>query len=169
MQQRRQDPRIKLQRSALQPFDPFMVNPLRRSLIAIAVSGAIVVGPPLFLSADHAALVLVSVGWLAMAVLVLSLPVLLIALVEQLYRAVSRRIHPSVDDLELSPRVRNLLRRHDFSTIASLDRTSDASLLLLSNFDARAVQEVRRAVSLWKYRRWQEAGFPARGRWNPRD
>lgn len=167
MHHRRQEPHLLHRRGALQPFDPFMVNPLRRSAIAIVVSAAIVFVPPLVVSDDHAALVLISVGWLALAVLVLSLPVLLIALAEAAYHALSRRLHPSVDELELSPRVRNLLRRHDFQSIASLDRTSDASLLLLSNVDAGAVREVRRAISLWKYRRWQEAGFPARGPWTP--
>ena len=29
--------------------------------------------------------------------------------------------------------------------------------------DARGLQEVRRAVTLWNYRRWQERGFPVRG------
>jgi hypothetical protein len=29
--------------------------------------------------------------------------------------------------------------------------------------DARGVHEIRRAVNLWKYQRWQEAGFPATG------
>jgi hypothetical protein len=29
--------------------------------------------------------------------------------------------------------------------------------------EARRLREVRRAVSLWKYRRWQEEGFPATG------
>ena len=39
----------------------------------------------------------------------------------------------------------------------------DDGLLLLSNMDARSVREIRRAITLWKYRRWQENGFAATG------
>jgi hypothetical protein len=39
----------------------------------------------------------------------------------------------------------------------------DAMLLLLSNMDARGVHEIRRAIAVWKYRRWQEKGFPVSG------
>lgn len=163
MRHERHDPRMTLRRQALEVYDPFAVNPLRRSATALLVSGAIVVGPPALLSSSHASLVLITVGWAAMAVFMLSFPVLLICLVELLWQAVSRRIHPSVDELDLSPRVRNLLRRHGYDSIVSLDRASDTELLILSNFDAQAVREARRAVSLWKYRRWQEAGFPDRG------
>ncbi|HET7038099.1 MAG TPA: DNA-directed RNA polymerase subunit alpha C-terminal domain-containing protein [Thermomicrobiaceae bacterium] len=162
MQQGR-DPKLRWRREALEAYDPFAVNPLRRSLIALLVSGALVVGPPVLLSPSHAALALVTVGWIAMTVFVLSFPVLLICLVERLWQAVSRRIHPSVDELALSPRARNLLHRHGFDTIESIDRASETELLLLSNFDAPTVREVRRAVSLWMYRRWQESGFPDRG------
>jgi hypothetical protein len=111
-------------------------------------------------------LLLLTVGWVAMAVMVISLPVLLMCLVELLWKRITARLRPSVDELELSVRTSNLLRRHGFSTIASIDRTSDSSLLVLSNFDPRAVQEVRRAISLWKYRKWQDAGFPSDGLWN---
>ncbi len=44
-------------------------------------------------------------------------------------------------------------------TIASVEETPDTSLLLLSNMDNRTVQEIRRSVNLWRYRRWQERGF----------
>jgi hypothetical protein len=44
-------------------------------------------------------------------------------------------------------------------TIASVEEAPDAALLLLSNMDARALREIRRAISLWRYRRWQERGF----------
>ena len=39
----------------------------------------------------------------------------------------------------------------------------DEALMMLSNMDARTVREIRRAINLWQYRRWQEAGFPAGG------
>jgi hypothetical protein len=35
--------------------------------------------------------------------------------------------------------------------------------MLLSNMDHRGLREIRRAITLWKYRRWQEQGFPATG------
>jgi hypothetical protein len=57
--------------------------------------------------------------------------------------------------------VRNLLRRYGYESIDHVDQTSDDAFLLLTNFDPMAVRELRRAISLWKYRRWQDAGFPA--------
>jgi hypothetical protein len=35
--------------------------------------------------------------------------------------------------------------------------------MLLPNMDPRALHEIRRAINIWKYQRWQEAGFPAKG------
>jgi len=35
--------------------------------------------------------------------------------------------------------------------------------MLFSNMDARDVQQVRRAIWLWKYARWQAQGFSASG------
>ena len=163
MHHSRRDTGVALRARAMETYDPFAVNPLRRSAIALLVSSALVIGPPALLSPSTADLVLITVGWIAMAVMVLSLPVLLMSLIELLWKRVTTRLRPSVDELELSERTRNLLRRHGFTTIASIDQTSDSSLLVLSNFDARAMHEVRRAISIWRYRRWQEAGFPDRG------
>ena len=44
-------------------------------------------------------------------------------------------------------------------TIASVEQTPDTTMLLLSNMDQRALHEIRRGISLWRYRRWQERGF----------
>ena len=49
------------------------------------------------------------------------------------------------------------------STATKVEATPDSSLMLLSNMDARAVREIRRAISIWRYQRWQERGFPADG------
>lgn len=143
-----------------QCYDPFAVNPVRRSTLAVLISAAIVFGPSLLLGSEIASLVLMSVGWFAAAVMIISIPVLVISVVESLWRAGSRRLHPAIDELDLSPHVESLLRRHGFETIASIERASDSTLMLLSNFDARALHEVRRAVSLRGYakrqQRWEE-------------
>jgi hypothetical protein len=73
-------------------------------------------------------------------------------------------MHPPVDQLDISPRLIHILLRHGYDTIESVDSAPDAALLLLSNMDARGVRDVRRAVAVWRYRRWQEQGFPVAGR-----
>jgi DNA-directed RNA polymerase alpha subunit len=72
-------------------------------------------------------------------------------------------VRPTIELLELPPRVEHVLSRHGYETIESVDQTPDDGLLLLSNMDARSVREIRRAITLWKYRRWQENGFAATG------
>jgi hypothetical protein len=98
-------------------------------------------------------------GWFGLTGLIICTPILLWSLAEEGWRILERRLWPTIEDLELSPRAYNLLRRHGFVTIASVERTSDTSLLLLSNMDGRALHEIRRGVNLWRYRRWQERGF----------
>ena len=142
--------------------DPFAVNPIRRSFALVVVCAAIVFGP-IALGGDVAMSVMVSVGWLAMTGLVMGVPILIWSLVEEGWRLLSRRIRPTVDQLDLSPRVVHILTRHGFDAIDEVDQAGDATLLLLSNMDARGLREVRRAINLWKYRRWQEQGFPATG------
>lgn len=144
-------------------WDPFRVNPVRRAALTVLVSGTILIAPPYLLSQGLASLVLLSVGWLAGSVLVFTIPVLIMTGFEEAWRQVARRVYPSIDELDLSPRVYNLLRRHGFASIAQIERAPDPALLVLSNFDARALHEVRRAVNLWRYRRWQDAGFPTTG------
>jgi hypothetical protein len=60
--------------------------------------------------------------------------------------------------------VLHVLQRHGYETIESVDTAPDAALMLLSNMDLRGLREVRRAIAVWKYRRWQEKGFPVEGR-----
>ena len=144
-------------------YDPFATNPIRRSAGAVLVCAFILFGAPVVFGSGVASMLLVTCGWLAATVLVFSLPVLVISVLIELWGLLTRRLHPSIGELDLSPRVRHLLYRHGFTSIDAVDRTPDGALLLLSNFDARALQELRRAVNLWKYRRWQDAGFPARG------
>jgi hypothetical protein len=139
--------------------DIFAVNPIRRSLVAIAASLALIVLPLVLLRGDAALAVELVTGWFGFTGLVMCTPILIWSLLEEGWRILQRRLWPTIEELDLSPRARNLLRRHGFVTIASVEDTPDTSLLLLSNMDARAVQEIRRSVNLWRYRRWQERGF----------
>jgi Bacterial RNA polymerase, alpha chain C terminal domain len=118
---------------------------------------------PLAVNDSFAALVMLSVGWLAAAGLVIGLPVLLWSIGEWLAIEIRRRFHPTVDQLDISPRVAHILDRFGYHEIDLVDQVSDAELMLLSNMDTRAIREIRRAIAIWKYRRWQERGFPARG------
>jgi hypothetical protein len=142
--------------------DPFAVNPIRRSSTLVFGCAAIVF-VPWFVDDEVATTVMLSVGWLAMTGLVIGLPVLLLSLVEEGVRFARRRLRPTVDQLEVTPRVAHILLRHGYESIDEVDRAPDAALLLLSNMDARGLREIRRAIALWKYRRWQEHGFPATG------
>lgn len=142
--------------------DIFAVNPLRRSFAIAGVCWAIVLIPTFFLSGNLQASILIGLGWLAAAGIVFVTPIFIWCLAEVGWQRIRWRISPTIEDLDLSPRAFNLLRRHGFETISSVDLTPDVSLMLLSNMDARALHEIRRAISIWKYRRWQEAGFPAK-------
>lgn len=142
--------------------DPFAVNPIRRSLILVLSCSGIVFIPWLF-GEEIATTIMLSVGWLAMTGLVIGLPVLAMSLIEEAVRSVRRRLRPPIEQLEITPRVAHILYRHGYESIEEVDRTPDAALFLLSNMDNRGVREIRRAISVWKYRRWQEQGFPATG------
>jgi hypothetical protein len=142
--------------------DPFAVNPIRRSAALVVGCAAVVFVPWLF-GEELATTVMLSVGWLAMTGLVIGLPVLLLSLGEEAVREIRRRLRPTVDQLEITPRVAHILIRHGYESIDEVDRSPDAALLLLSNMDNRGIREIRRAIALWKYRRWQEQGFPATG------
>lgn len=138
-------------------FDPFSVNPIRRSLGAIVVSAAMLVAPMRVFGAEVGGLVLVVVGWMAAAVLMMSVPVLIISTVEELWRQVWCRLQPPIEELGLSPRVLRLLHRYGLDTIAAVERIDEATLMLLPNFDARARHEVLRAISLRRYAAQQRA------------
>ena len=143
--------------------DVFAVNPIRRSFFISLVSWSIVLVPILLLDGDVQATMLIGLGWLGAAGIVFVTPILFWSLAEAGWGRVRWRLSPTIEDLDLSPRAYNLLRRHGFETITSVEATPDVSLMLLPNMDPRALHEIRRAISIWKYRRWQEAGFPAKG------
>jgi len=142
--------------------DPFAVNPIRRAAALVAVCAVALVGPWL-ISEQLGITMMLAVGWLAVTGLVLGLPILIWCLGEEALSAAQRRRRPGVDLLGLSPRVEHILVRHGLTTIRSIEATPDDGLLLLSNMDQRGVAEVRRATTLWKYRRWQESGFTVVG------
>ncbi len=143
--------------------DIFAVNPLKRSAIIAGVCWMMVLGPILFFDGNLQATTLIAGGWLAAAGIVFVTPIFFWSLAEAGWERIRWRVNPTIDDLDLSPRAHNLLRRHGFETINSVDLTPDVSLMLLSNMDPRALHEIRRAISIWKYLRWQEKGFPADG------
>lgn len=139
--------------------DPFAINPIRRSLTLVVVSGAAFFGP-LAAGGEVGATALLVGGWLGLLGLAIGLPVLGLSLIEWGWEALDRSLRPRVDVLPISDRLVHVLRRHGYHSIVAVERVPDAALLLLSNMTVRDVREIRRAVSLWHYRRWQEQGFP---------
>jgi hypothetical protein len=139
--------------------DPFAVNPIRRSLGVVAFSAVIFFGP-LLIGGAAAETALLAGGWLGMMGLAFGVPVLVLSVAEEGWRQARVRLDPPIDRLDLSPRLVHVLRRHGYESIAQVERTPDAVLLLLSNMDRRGLSEVRRAISLHRYRQWQERGFP---------
>ncbi len=142
--------------------DPFSINPIRRSFAVVAFS-SLILGTGIALGGSATKLVMVSVGWLLISALILTLPILVWSLAEEGIRLLRRRLSPHIEQLGLSPRVEHILLRHGYETIRQTHETDDDTLLSLSNMDARSLREIRREINLWQYRRWQEAGFPARG------
>lgn len=140
--------------------DLFAVNALRRSFYITSVSWLTIFFPLIFLRGDAQALVLIGAGWLAAAGVVFVTPIFIWCLAELAWNRFRRKRHPTVDMLDLTPRPINLLQRYGYETIAAVDRTPDASLMVLPNMDARTLREIRRAINIWKYQRWQERGFP---------
>jgi hypothetical protein len=140
--------------------DPFAVNPIRRSAGLVVTCLAILV-LPWMISERFGTTMMLATGWLAVTGLVLGLPILIWCCGEWMVERIQRRMHPGIELLGLSPRVEHILARHGILTIREVDAMDDQSLLLLSNMDQRGAREVRRAVSIWKYRRWQESGFTA--------
>jgi hypothetical protein len=155
--------RFQTPRSYSSANDLFAINPLRRSAWIVVVSWALVLVPYFLLAGELQAIVLVGTGWIAATGIIMCTPILIWCIIEEAVKLVRRRINPPIEELNLSARAYNLLRRHGFETISSVDTAPDTSMLLLSNMDARALNEIRRSISLWRYRRWQERGFPADG------
>jgi hypothetical protein len=143
--------------------DPFAVNPIRRSLTLVC-SCALVIFVPWLISEAAVTTVMLSVGWLAVTGIVIGIPVLFWSLGEAGVKIALARLRPPIHGLDISPRVLHVLQRHGYETIQSVDTEPDAALMLLSNMDPRGLREVRRAITVWKYRRWQEKGFPVEGR-----
>jgi hypothetical protein len=118
---------------------------------------------PFFVSEEAGATMMLAVGWMALAALVFSIPILLWSVAEVLVHAVTARMHPPVSELELPERVIHILQRHGVRTIRAAERLDPAALHLMANMAPRDADAVKRAINLWHYRRWQEAGFPASG------
>lgn len=139
--------------------DLFAINPIRRSLAVILVSLSIMALPAMFLTGEVEIAVLIVTFWFGCTGLIMCTPILIWSVIEEVWHHCQRRLWPTVDQLELSERGHNLLRRHGFVTIASVEQTPDTTMLLLSNMDGRVLHEIRRSISIWEYRRWQERGF----------
>ena len=139
--------------------DIFAINPIRRSFTVLLVCAAMIGLPLLVLRGEVQMAVELVTGWFGFTGLIMCTPILIWSLLEEGWRLLQRRLWPTIEQLDLTPRAYNLLRRHGFVTIASVEETPDSSLLLMSNMDNRTVQEIRRSVNLWRYRRWQERGF----------
>ncbi len=141
--------------------DPFADQPVRRSAGLVVVSSVIVFAP-LIIGGPLGTTILLSAGWLGLTGLVMGLPILVWSLAEEGWNMLQRRLHPSIDALDLSPRVAHILFRHGYEAIQDVNLASDDALMCLSNMDKRGLHELRRAINLWKYQRWQEQGFPVR-------
>lgn len=142
--------------------DPFHTNPIRRSL-AGAVFGLGIIVVPFQLSSEAGAMVMLAVGWLAMAMVVFCIPILIWSLIEAMVRWATSHLHPPVSELDLPDRVVHILQRHGVRTIRAAERLDPAAFSLMANLTPRDADAVGRAIRLWRYRRWQEAGFPAGG------
>jgi hypothetical protein len=142
--------------------DPFAENPVRRSATVVAACVATLT-VPFQISDELGMAVILTVGIFAISGLIFVTPILIWSLIEAAVLALRRRVYPDVDQLDLSPRVVHILRRHGMSSVRDVERSSDAVLLSFSNLEVADVRALRRAIRLWHYRRWQERGFPATG------
>ena len=118
---------------------------------------------PFLISEEVRATVMLSFGWIAMAVLVFCIPIFLWSVIEELVRIVSNRLYPPVSELDLPERVIRILQRHGVRTVRAAEQLDPAAFHLMANMAPRDAEAVVRAINLWRYRRWQEAGFPAGG------
>ena len=139
--------------------DPFAINPIRRAS-GVIVASALVFFGPLLIGGPVAETALLAGGWMGVLGLVFGVPVLALSLAEECWRRIRNRIDPPVECLDLSPRLHHVLHRHGYLSIAEVERAPDTALLHMSNMDRRGLREVRRAISLFRYRQWQESGFP---------
>lgn len=137
------------------------VSPVRRSAglvitcvlilsVAFSLRSSNAIGPWMVVAAS-----------LAGAMLVLGLPVLVWSVVESLVRRHRRRTSPPLHELGLSIRLENILRKAGYETIRDVERLGIADLMLLPRVEFDEAKQFERALTLYRYRRWQEAGFPA--------
>lgn len=152
--------RVAAQPNQLQ--DPFHINPIRRSFAGAAIGLGVIV-LPFMVSSEAGAVVMLAVGWLAMAMVIFCIPILVWSLIEELVRRATHHIYPPVSELDLPDRVVHILHRHGVWTIRAAERLDPAAFHLMANLTPRDADAVGRAIRLWRYRRWQEAGFPAGG------
>jgi hypothetical protein len=152
--------RVTMQSNQL--HDPFSVNPIRRSLLAGSVSLALIT-TPFLISEEVGAMVMLSFGWIAMAVLVFCIPIFIWSVIEEAVHVITNRLHPPVSELDLPERVIHILERHGVRTVRAAEQLDPAAFHLMANMAPRDADAVIRAINLWRYRRWQEAGFPAEG------
>jgi hypothetical protein len=142
----------------------FAVNPIRRTATLIAVC-LLVLGVVVLLlrgGGNRGDAVLLMAAALVGAILVLAVPLLLWSVAADLHRRYRRRTSPDLTDLRLSTRTENILRRAGYETVADIDGLDDDRLLALPRMEDHDVRQIRRALSLWTYRQWQESGFPTR-------
>ena len=74
-----------------------------------------------------------------------------------------RAVHDLTGELDLPERVVHILQRHGVRTVRAAEQLDPAAFHLMANMAPRDIEAVARAIRLWRYRRWQEAGFPAGG------
>jgi len=115
---------------------------------------------PVAIGGEPGVTAMIAGGWMGMIGLAIGLPVLGLSLLEVGWEQLRRYLDPGIDQLAISRRLINILRRHGYDSIAMVEATPDATLLSLSNMDRRGLQEVRREIARWRYLRWQAAGFP---------
>ena len=142
----------------------FTTNPIRRSVILIAVCLAVIATVVVLFQhgGTRGGGLLVLAAALAAAILLLAVPLLLWSIIADAARRHRRRTSPDLADLRLSVRTENILRRSGHETVADIVGLDDDQLLGLPRMEDHDVRQIRRALSLWDYRRWQESGFPSR-------
>ena len=142
----------------------FAVNPVRRAATLVAVCLAVIGVVIAILQGGGSrgeGFLLLLAAFMG-AVLLLAVPLLLWSVGAELARRHRRRTSADLADLRLSIRTENILRRAGYETVADIVHLDDEVLLGLPRMADHDVRQIRRALSVWDYRQWQAAGFPAR-------
>lgn len=142
----------------------FATNPIRRAVTLIAVCVAVIAVVVLLIQGGgtRGSGVLVMAAALATAILLLAVPLLIWSIAAELARRHRRRTSPDLANLHLTVRTENILRRSGHETVADIVTLDDDQLLGLPRMEDHDVRQIRRALTLWDYRQWQESGFPTR-------